>query len=274
MWTGSWWHVVQVRYYSIHYIPFIPLLCQSQLPSGQTIVPVIIATNKTQLTQFSSGKSAYPVYITLGNIPKSISQKPSYHACILIGYLSVDKISSLNRSSVLLIGVFFMNQYMSFWLLWKRQGKMVLSWWGEMDLFRGYIPYWHYMLLTIQNSAWWHVRNMALVLNVSVELQSFKMLIHSLLGLSLGWQKSLTMQNGQLYTLILILQLPQMFFIKYIKVYSNIWQIGANTSWALTSSTTTFVVSHLLLAYIISKMASPLFLNCLAQRGKTQQRSS
>jgi Plavaka transposase len=37
-----------------------------------TMAPLIIATNKTQLTQFSGSKSAYPVYLTLGNLPKSI----------------------------------------------------------------------------------------------------------------------------------------------------------------------------------------------------------
>jgi len=35
---------------------------------------------------------AYLVYLTVGNIPKRIWRKPSQHACILIAYLSVDKI--------------------------------------------------------------------------------------------------------------------------------------------------------------------------------------
>ena len=58
---------------------------------GASLAPVIIATDKTQLTQFSGGKLAYPVYLTLGNIPRSIRRKPSQHACILIAYLSVSK---------------------------------------------------------------------------------------------------------------------------------------------------------------------------------------
>ena len=57
------------------------------------MAPVIIATDKTQLTQFSGNKSAYPIYLIIGNIPKSICRKPSKKACILIGYLSVDKIN-------------------------------------------------------------------------------------------------------------------------------------------------------------------------------------
>ncbi|KAF7363254.1 hypothetical protein MVEN_00678500 [Mycena venus] len=81
MWTGKWWTGVQTK-----------------LPLGATLAPVIIATDKTQLTQFSGGKSAYPVYLTLGNIPKALRRKPSQNDCILLGYLSVDKIPCKNLS--------------------------------------------------------------------------------------------------------------------------------------------------------------------------------
>lgn len=94
MWTGQWWHAVQVSaslFIAVHRV-LMGQNVQSLLPTGAAVAPVIIATDKTQLTQFSGNKSAYPVYMTLGNIPRSLRRKPSEHACILIGYLSVDKV--------------------------------------------------------------------------------------------------------------------------------------------------------------------------------------
>ncbi|KAG1735953.1 uncharacterized protein EDB91DRAFT_1235852 [Suillus paluster] len=81
MWTGDWWNTVQDR-----------------LPAGSCVAPVIIATDKTQLTQFAGDKSAYPVYLTLGNLPRAIRWKPSQHACILVAYLSVSKMVGVELS--------------------------------------------------------------------------------------------------------------------------------------------------------------------------------
>ncbi|KAG1800049.1 uncharacterized protein BJ212DRAFT_1285026, partial [Suillus subaureus] len=62
------------------------------LPQGASVAPVIFAMDKTPLTRFSASKSAYPVYLTLSNMPRTIHHKSSQHACILIRYLLVDKI--------------------------------------------------------------------------------------------------------------------------------------------------------------------------------------
>ncbi|KAG1884751.1 hypothetical protein F4604DRAFT_1878691 [Suillus subluteus] len=60
---------------------------QTLLPDGSTLVPVILSSDKTQLCQFRGDKTAYPVYLTIGNISKSICRKPSFRAQKLIGYL-------------------------------------------------------------------------------------------------------------------------------------------------------------------------------------------
>jgi len=38
---------------------------------------------------------AYPVYLTIGNIPKDIRQKPSRHAQILLGYIPTTKLDGM-----------------------------------------------------------------------------------------------------------------------------------------------------------------------------------
>ena len=63
---------------------------------GATIIPLIIASDKTQLTLFR-GKSAYPVYLTIGNIPKEIRRKPSCHAYCLLGYLPAAKLDHISN---------------------------------------------------------------------------------------------------------------------------------------------------------------------------------
>ena len=65
---------------------------------GATIIPLIISTDKTQLTLFRN-KSAYPVYLTIGNIPKEIRRKPSLHAQTLLGYLPATRLEHIQNKS-------------------------------------------------------------------------------------------------------------------------------------------------------------------------------
>ncbi|KAH7905274.1 hypothetical protein BJ138DRAFT_1138330 [Hygrophoropsis aurantiaca] len=83
MWTGDWWWNMQDR-----------------LPSGATIAPIVLASDKTQLSQFKGDKSAWPVYLTIGNIEKSIRRQPSRHATVLLGYIPVSKLASFDDNSL------------------------------------------------------------------------------------------------------------------------------------------------------------------------------
>ncbi|EIW75743.1 hypothetical protein CONPUDRAFT_131960 [Coniophora puteana RWD-64-598 SS2] len=75
MWTGDWWWNLQ-----------------KMLPPGATVAPVILASDKTQLTSFSGDKSAWPVYLSIGNIPGSIRRRPSSKTTVLIGYIPTTKL--------------------------------------------------------------------------------------------------------------------------------------------------------------------------------------
>lgn len=86
------------HYRIISTIPDIYLLQESldQKSPGATIIPIIISTDKTQLTLFRN-RSAYPIYLTIGNIPKDIRRKTSRHSHILLGYLPSARLSHIKN---------------------------------------------------------------------------------------------------------------------------------------------------------------------------------
>ena len=57
-----------------------------------------MASNKTHLSNFSRDKLAWPVYLTIRNISKSICQKLSEKATVLIGYIPVSKLECFSKS--------------------------------------------------------------------------------------------------------------------------------------------------------------------------------
>ena len=65
---------------------------------GATIVPILISTDKTLLTLFRN-KSAYPIYLTVGNIPKEIRRKPSARAYVLLGYLPTTRLENVTNKA-------------------------------------------------------------------------------------------------------------------------------------------------------------------------------
>ncbi|KAJ3859414.1 hypothetical protein EV359DRAFT_75619 [Lentinula novae-zelandiae] len=81
MQTGKWWWSTQKQ-------------LEKDKP-GATIVPVILSGDKTQITLFCN-KSAYPVYLTIGNLPKEIRRKPLQQGQILLAYLPTTRLQHIS----------------------------------------------------------------------------------------------------------------------------------------------------------------------------------
>ncbi|KAG8767417.1 hypothetical protein FRC12_006265 [Ceratobasidium sp. 428] len=79
MWTANWWWRLQ-KFLRDRY---------------GTIAPLIVASDKTSMTKLSGNQSAYPVYLTIGNISKEYRRQASKHATIIIGYLPIDEFSDV-----------------------------------------------------------------------------------------------------------------------------------------------------------------------------------
>ena len=75
-----------------------------ELPDGVTIAPVIVSSDKTQLTHFAGDKQAWPVYLSIGNIDKKTRRQPSAQAMVLIGYIPISKLECFSKKTQLLEG--------------------------------------------------------------------------------------------------------------------------------------------------------------------------
>jgi hypothetical protein len=60
-------------------------------------VPIILATDKTQLSILSGGQKAWPVYLSIRNISKKLHWRPSQGAMILIAYLPVSDLECVTK---------------------------------------------------------------------------------------------------------------------------------------------------------------------------------
>ncbi|KAH7903442.1 hypothetical protein BJ138DRAFT_1020610, partial [Hygrophoropsis aurantiaca] len=80
MHTGKWWWQTQKK------------------TPGATVIPILLSSDKTQITMFRN-KSAYPVYMTIGNLPKDIRRKPSRGGQILLAYLPTTRLEHITNKA-------------------------------------------------------------------------------------------------------------------------------------------------------------------------------
>jgi hypothetical protein len=72
MHTGNWWWRTQ-----------------DEIPDGGTIIPVLLASDKTMLSLHHGDQSAWPIYITIGNLDRKTRRKQTVPGSVLLGFLPI-----------------------------------------------------------------------------------------------------------------------------------------------------------------------------------------
>ncbi|KAG2127113.1 hypothetical protein DEU56DRAFT_915826 [Suillus clintonianus] len=64
---------------------------QNNLPEGATIIPIILASDKTPVTRMSGGLEMHPVFLTIGNIQSEVRMKATAHAWSCVAFIPIPK---------------------------------------------------------------------------------------------------------------------------------------------------------------------------------------
>ncbi|KAG1791079.1 uncharacterized protein HD556DRAFT_1433078 [Suillus plorans] len=64
---------------------------QDQLPEGATIVPMIVASDKTPVTRHTGGLEMHPIFVTIGNIQSDVRMRATCHAWRCVAYMPIPK---------------------------------------------------------------------------------------------------------------------------------------------------------------------------------------
>ena len=79
--TGDWWWDLQ-----------------GELSVGSTIVPILIATDKTQMTQHHWDHSLWPVYLTIGNLDRATGRSQTRPSLVLVGLIPIVKVGKEHQT--------------------------------------------------------------------------------------------------------------------------------------------------------------------------------
>ncbi|KAF8325083.1 uncharacterized protein EI90DRAFT_2933015, partial [Cantharellus anzutake] len=66
---------------------------QLSLDKGTTILGIILASDRTHLTNFTGNQKMHAVYISLGNISKNVQKWQSAHVWLLLAKIPISKFS-------------------------------------------------------------------------------------------------------------------------------------------------------------------------------------
>ncbi len=82
MHTGDWWWRTQ-----------------GEVPEGGTIIPVLLASDKTMLSLHHGDQSAWPIYITIGNLDRKTRHRQTVPGSVLLGFLPITSETAENSKA-------------------------------------------------------------------------------------------------------------------------------------------------------------------------------
>jgi hypothetical protein len=62
---------------------------QEEIPDGGTIIPILLASDKTMLSLHHGDQSVWPIYITIGNLDRKTRRNQTVPGSILLGFLPI-----------------------------------------------------------------------------------------------------------------------------------------------------------------------------------------
>ncbi|KAG1845377.1 hypothetical protein C8R48DRAFT_617186 [Suillus tomentosus] len=79
------------EYFTARQASEIQVKFYDQLPKGATIVPIIIASDKTPVTRHTGGLEMHPIFVSIANIQSDVRMRATSHAWRCVGFMPIPK---------------------------------------------------------------------------------------------------------------------------------------------------------------------------------------